>query len=332
MNFKFMYPDYLFLLFLLVPVYWLAVRTRFPFGHSSLKPHKNLKFFTFLASLLRVVLILGLASSVIALARPQLPITHKTKILDTKDVIIAADVSGSMGQSFIIPGLPVADQTEMGAGVYAIDEMANQLTDARLGLIACDTSGLYNLWPISSDHKVLDERAQWLNTYINAGNGSGDNMDGPNPSLGEAPTGCVQASADMFNAMHDASVHSRVVVIVSNGDPEMGNKRTAYLVSEYAKMHIKVILLATDQNFTSDGNSTGDVVKFVNGTHGTIIQLTDRNSIQAAIDIVKNMVASKLVLKEQVVGYRNIAGYFIGLSLIFMILYLTGVAAIKSDM
>ncbi len=331
MNVTFMNPMILYLLFLMIPIYWLAVKTKFPFGHSSLKLQKNFRFFNLWANALKVILILTLTSAIVALASPQLPITHKTKVLDTKDVILAVDVSGSMGQQFVIPGLPAANQTEMGAGVVAIDQMSNQLTDARLGLLACDTSGLYNLWPISTDHKVLDKRAQWLDTYIANNNGMGDNMDGPNLNLGETPTGCVQASADMFNAMHDSAVHSRVVVFISNGDPEMGKKRTLALVNEYRKMNIQVILLATDQNFTNDGNNKGDVVRFIKEAHGTIIQVTDLNSIQSAINQIKTMVASKLVIKEQIIGTKNIAIYFIGFSLMFSFIYLIIVALVKTD-
>ena len=310
-------PNWLLLIPIVIPVYFYALGRKSSFGQSGLSKQIKIKHSSLSTTLIKLLLSLSLMTLIIALARPQFNSWQKEQVIKTKDVIIAVDASGSMTAPMHFNGVPAEYQSKMGLGVYIVKQMASQLHHTRLGLLACDTNGLYNLWPISTNYKIVESRADWIINYTKK-QGAGDNIAGPN-QFG-MPVGCAQGSADMFDEIHDGDTTAREVIFITDAEPPMSEKRTKELVAEYHKLHIKVVMLVVNPIFGID--DVADEMRFMKMVHGTIINVKNLDNIDSAISQVKHMSASKVVIKNKVTGHFDGYPFALTLSLLMLLSYL----------
>ncbi len=315
---EFLDPGWLYSLSVLLLVFIATLKSGFKLGSSGIKWQSKFARKFSLITVLKISLFVSLVALILAMARPQITVYHKEKTLVTKDVIVAADVSGSMSQPMKLIDVPAQYSTKIGIGAYIVTRLTQNLHHTHIGLLACDTNGLYNLWPVSSNYAVVAHRANWLMQYT-LKMGAGDNMAGPNQY--GMPIGCLAGSADMFKAMHDG-VKSREVIIITDGEPPMSLNRTKQLIDQYAKMHIKVVMLLVNPSLPND--NIASMTRFVKMAHGEIVNVRNLDNINTALSFVHNLTLSRVhhVVKQS--GHLDVYPEFavLGLSLLIVSFFL----------
>src|SRR5690606_10938553 len=95
----FVYPMFLLSALLIVPILWYASRRRKAVGHSHVELHKRVRSVPLLGRIPTVLLVGFWVLVCVAMARPQLPEVGEKEVINTRDFVIATDISGSMSST-----------------------------------------------------------------------------------------------------------------------------------------------------------------------------------------------------------------------------------------
>ncbi|HAH23025.1 MAG TPA: hypothetical protein DCL77_04560 [Prolixibacteraceae bacterium] len=199
--FRFANPEYLYAL-LLIPAlmifYWYSRSQRrkalAKFGQkeilSVLMPNASsarpaIKF---------IVLLLALASAIIAIARPQFGSQLKTVKREGIELIIALDVSNSMLAEDIQP-------SRLEASKRAISQLVDKLSDDKIGLIVF-AGEAYTQLPITSDYVSAKLFLNSINTQIV-------------PTQGTAIGAAIDLGAKSFTPNFAGS---KVLIVITDGE------------------------------------------------------------------------------------------------------------------
>jgi Ca-activated chloride channel family protein len=141
---------------------------------------------------------LALAALLIALARPQKRQEKEKRIVESIDMLIAFDLSKSMEALDFSPN-------RRKVAIDTLTEFIKMRPDDRLGLVLFSGEAYLSV-PLTSDHKIL---------MSNLKNSS-------NTSL-EDGTAIGQALAVAVNHLKTSTAKSRVILLVTDGDNNMGS-------------------------------------------------------------------------------------------------------------
>lgn len=293
-NITFTHPEYLFLLFILLPIIYFWWKNKknhhIPFTISSTKGFgvKETGLAKWLPSLfvLRIVAILGL---IIALARPQsVDVSSRVKVTDGVDIVLSVDVSGSMLAKDLNPNRLEALKD------VASDFIKSRVND-RLGLVVY-ASEAYTKSPVTSDKNALLNQLSDVkyDPIIQDGTGIG-------VGLGTA-----------INRLKESPAKSRVVILMTDGvnnsgliDPLMA----ADIAKEYK---IKVYTIGIGTNGMAEMpvavNEKGDIQykkmkveideqlmkNIANRTGGKYFRATDKKTLGAIYDEINDLEKTKI--------------------------------------
>lgn len=184
----------LFLIFL----FWQN-RTRKKFADSSL-----LKFLAPNRSRSKpiiklVLIILGIASLVIALVNPKMGTKLETVKREGVDIVFAIDVSKSMDAEDIAP-------SRLEKSKQLVSQIINNLGSDRVGIIAY-AGGAYPQLPITTDYSAAKMFLQALNTDMIS-------------SQGTAISDAIELATTYYDEEQQTN---RVLVIISDGEDHEGN-------------------------------------------------------------------------------------------------------------
>jgi Ca-activated chloride channel family protein len=143
----------------------------------------------------------AIALLIVAVARPQRGLALTTLPEDGIDVVVALDVSGSMGQ-LAEPGL--GSPSKLAAAQEVIEEFVDSLEGDRVGLVTFQSRALL-LSPLTLDHVALQRQVDAVE--------SGLIVDGTAIGLG---------LAEALNLLRDSPARSRVVVLLTDGENNQG--------------------------------------------------------------------------------------------------------------
>lgn len=336
MPITFAYPQLALAVLLVVPILWLAHRRRKALGHSNVGSMSALKGVPILGRIPSLMLIAMWVLLCLALARPQLPDVGEKEVIQSRDFIIATDISGSMSSAISDPaqqqfagttgqqpqgdaGQP-AQVTRIQVAEKAIDVFVQQRQGDRVALFLFDDEVYYS-WPLSRDLKVIRYKNKGVSRY----NGGGTNFDGDGVHDKMGP---LQAAINHFKELGQAK--SKVVIMVTDGEASISEKRSQELIAAYAKYNIKLYVLGVGDSWTSGSSSTADIRKLAEATGGTVITVGNADEMRQGFATINNMEKSSVVI-QKTVSYRDIYYYFLIAALAAGLIYLLSSVVVRED-
>lgn len=318
----FLEPYYLVLIALLVPILWLGAKRRNSLGHSQVNIHMRVTGFSVLRQATGFIFALFWIAACAALARPVLPQVAERQSIETRDIVIQTDISGSMsdpveGSRQWPPPTPGAPQTptRIAAARDAVIDFVQHREGDRVALLFFNDESFYG-WPLSRDLSVVLRRVQDIDRYVTGGT----NFD--------SPRGAVQGAIDHFREMSDAQ--SRVLILVTDGEASMDRQRSQELVRQIAELNIRVYVLGVGPGWVSNSAMTRDLRRVVEAVNGTIIPVGNDAQMRAAFDTINQLERSS-VLIERSVTHLEIYGLFAIAAAILLLCYLAIGALILED-
>ncbi len=206
----------LIVLLFLFNLYWKRKKQR-EFGDvelvKKLSPEKSV-----FKSVLKVsVLLLGLASLIIALANPKIGTKMETVKREGIDIVFAIDVSKSMLAEDMAPNR--LDKTKQ-----IVSQIINQLGSDRIGMVAYAGSA-FPVLPITTDYGVAKMYLQGMNTDMVSSQGT---------SLEDA----IKLSANFFDK---GNATNKLIILVSDGEDHSEGYEGA--IEKAVKVKAKIITI-----------------------------------------------------------------------------------------
>ncbi|TBW27057.1 VWA domain-containing protein [Gramella sp. KN1008] len=201
------------ILFFLFLIFWQN-RTRKKFADSSLlrflAPNRSRS-----KPVIKLILIiLGLASLVIALVNPKMGTKLETVKREGVDIVFAIDVSKSMDAEDIAP-------SRLEKSKQLVSQILNTLGSDRVGIIAY-AGGAYPQLPITTDYSAARMFLQALNTDMIS-------------SQGTAISDAIELATTYYD---DEQQTNRVLFIISDGEDHEGNVED--ITQQAAEMGIRI--------------------------------------------------------------------------------------------
>jgi hypothetical protein len=315
MPIQFVDQQYFLLLILLVPLllFWHLRQPRL--GHSRLSVHSSLPNLRLVSKLPAISLALAMIAIVCALARPVTYNTIETQTVDSRDIVVAVDNSGSMdsqiststncgGDIGICKGLP-ANPKKIDLARAAVKYLIGQRKGDFIAITSFDDN-MYYYWPLSDDQHVLQLRADNL-TYT----GGGTNFDGP--AADASGIGPIQAAINLLTKYGKAK--TKIFIMVTDGGSTISPDRMVALQTAMEQLGVHMYVLGVGDDWVGNDSSTQDLRTFVNGLHGTIINAGNPQELQAGIDAISKMEPSHFTI-ERAVKFDDKYLYFIAAALV----------------
>ena len=241
-NYEFYHPWFLLLL-LLIPLLWWLKNFRLEAAPRFRMPHASsvdtiTTFKTVLLKILPYLKYIGLASLVIALARPRGILSEEEVKAEGIDIILVMDLSSSMlAQDFKPDRLTVSK------------EMAKRFIDKRqydrIGLVLFAGES-FTQSPLTTDHKVLKE----FMSNIESG-------------MLEDGTAIGMGLASAVNRLKDSEAESKVVILLTDGVNNAGYIKPMTAAEIAKQIGVKVYTIGVG----SMGNALSPISRRNNGQY-----------------------------------------------------------------
>ncbi len=317
----FLCPYYLGLIALLAPIFWFAGRRRNAVGHSQVGIHMRMASRSVLRQVSSILLALFWVAACAALARPVVPQTSQTETIETRDIVIQTDISGSMNEP-VEANRPIAPSsgsprilTRIAAARAAVTEFVRQRQGDRIALLLFNDESFF-CWPLSRDLQVVERRVQLIDRYVTGGT----NFDSPN--------GAIQGALDHIREMSDA--RTRVLILVTDGEAYMDRRRSDDLVRQIRELDIRLYVLGVGQGWVNNSPLTHDLRRVVEAVSGSVIPIGDDAQMRAAFATINQLERSSVQV-ERSVTYLEIYELFAGAAAFLLLAYLAFAALILED-
>jgi Ca-activated chloride channel family protein len=333
-------PEFFALALLLVPIIWLAGKRRGTLGHTQVGLHTRLRTVPLLGRVPSTLLIAFWLVLVAALAGPQLTEYSEKTTVKTRNYLLDVDVSGSMDSKLTVknqqdftPAKPAAttdgaqaqepkpptraDAAQAGAALFV--ESPSRKGD-RVGLMLFNDQPYY-VWPLTLDLETI-KRKLYLIVKYNAG---GTNFSGPDES--NQNIGGIQGGINHLLEITKPD-ETRVLIMVTDGEDSINEKRFGELVALLKKEHIKLYVLGVGESWGS--GTKPDLQRLAEEAGGLVIPVGDTQAMQdgfATIDRLEKTTAQV----DPVISQRDISEWFLGLAVILALLYLGSIVLVRDD-
>lgn len=329
--FQFVYPAVLALSLVAIPVLWLRKRRQTALAHPQVGMHTSLKGTPLLARLPGFFLTMAIVALAAALSMPVVPETKTTENIQTREIVIAVDMSGSMFSGVFAPqpppnsvgvryddkGAPQPYQP-IDAAVDATYTFVEKRTGDRVALFVFDDDTYWH-WPLTDDLKIVLRKAKLLN----ARSGGGTNFEGP--TANDPKSGPFQAG--IVHIREFGKAKSRVLILVSDGESSISQQRMNELQAQLTELNMKVYMLGVGSSYTNgaENSSTKDVREFMSrlstaGLGGRIFAVGNAAEMQNAFDTI-NSLEKSTVEKETTVTFKPIYPVFVLASVLCLLLF-----------
>ncbi|MGE3261123.1 MAG: VWA domain-containing protein [Bacteriovoracia bacterium] len=308
---------YLYALLLIFPIALLLfVALRHPASRAVLQfptAHRRLKlalgqlllpiWFPFFLRLLGILFLL------IALARPQTSTSHQRRISEGIDVMVALDVS----QSMTIEDVGEDDKNRLDLAKETVKKFIAGRKDDRIGFLVFSGEAI-TLCPPTLDYDyLLSSVAQADVNQLKDGTAIGDAM------------------ATSVNRLKDSAAKSRVVILITDGDNNMGSIApltageiaVGYGIKIYAIALGKEGLVSYPDYVTFFGvtkkihrqtNSTINptlLMKIAEETGGKFFRADDSDSMQRVFDEINKLERNQVETKDRVIWEEHFQKFLV---------------------
>lgn len=299
----FVYPQFLLAIVFAVPLIWLAARRRYSVGHTQVSLHMRVSGSSWLARLTMFTLCCTWISACIALARPQVTEFAEMQMVQTRDFIIQADVSGSM--SAVLPNSN--GRTRIVAARDAVIDFVRQRDGDRVALLLFSDETFYS-WPLSRDLAVVERRAMQMGRYVSGGT----NFD--------TESGAFFGAFSHFREMSQA--RTRVLILVTDGEASIHTQRSQAIINQLRELNVRLYVLGVGDSWVANSRLTHDLRHVVETAGGTLISIGNEDEMRAAFSTIGELEKSFIDI-ERSVTHRDVYWAFALAALFCALLYLT---------
>jgi Ca-activated chloride channel family protein len=264
-----------------------------------------------------VVLILALASLIMALVNPKMGTKMETIKREGIDIVFAVDVSKSMLAEDVAP-------SRLEKTKQLVSQIINQLGNDRIGIVAYAGSA-FPVLPITTDYGVAKMFLQSMNTNMVSSQGT---------SLDEA----INLSGTFFDKSNKTS---KLVILISDGEDHSEGAEDA--AAEANKMGMKIITIGVGtpkggpiplkqngvvQSFKRDQNNEVVITKLnaesleaiAKATKGMYINGNQTKAVLEKIKKALDTIQKTEFEATQMANYQSQFQWFIGLSILLLVL------------
>lgn len=330
---------------LLLPLPWLIARRKGHLGFTNSRLFETIRGGRFLHLVPLVLLVCGFAALAIALARPQLVHVRSTETFKSRDILVAVDISGSMGGQFgkVPPSVigeteldkdypgksqEQADKNKTGVDPYGnytrigerrIDNAQSAVLDFvrsrylakandRIGIFVFDTDQYWS-WPLTHDLKMIYRKVR----FADAGLGGGTNFARePSP---------VDAAAEHFDEMGKSV--TKVLIMVTDGEDRIYPEDFERLVSMASKYNLKIYVIGV---FEDDGQAA-DILSLAQATGGTAFRAGNPTDLKNCFETIDKMERSTVNV-ENSTEREELFYYFAAAAVLLFLLAALGEAIV----
>ena len=335
----FMYPLWLLAL-LVLPLPWFYLRRR---EHL---PHSNVGMLARVGGgwLRRVPLAaftIGLGLLIVCLARPQVREDAGSQTIMSRDIIVAVDISGSMGSPFDgdippiekgknpqldkeLPPLPPRSDAERyrdpQGGHRRVDAAQNAVlrfvrfrferaAGDRMGIEVFDTQARWS-WPLTDDLKMIYRKGM----FVDAGLGGGTSL----------PV-AIQAAIEHFDERGQAA--AKVMILVTDGEDYIDDSTQSSLVKNLKSRGITLYVIGVGDDLAAGG---ADIFRLAKSAGGATFGVRNAQEMAKCFDSIDALERSPVQV-QLTPHFRDIFQYFAIAGLIFVCIALLGEAVIVSN-
>lgn len=288
-------PEYLFLLFILVPtIFWYIWKMRESDASLQISSHQTIRnfpkslriYFLHVPFILRLITITLL---IIALARPQTSNQWRKESTEGIDIMMALDISGTMLAEDLKPN-------RLEAAKNVATEFILARPNDNIGLVVFAGES-FTQCPLTTDHAVL------INLFKSVTYGMID--DGTAIGLG---------LANAVNRIKDSQTKSKVIILLTDGSNNRGDispttaadiaktfgmRVYAIGVGSHGQVRIPVPTpLGTQYQMMDSEFDETTLKKIAQVTGGEYFRATDNNSLRAIYQQIDEMEKTKIRVQE----------------------------------
>ncbi len=199
----------------------------------------------------------------IGIAGPRLTQYSDKETVDTREIVIMVDTSGSMTtplqnrdqQDFVQqsggtpkPDTAQADQrpaTRANAARMGVKMFVDSRQGDRIALLLFDDQ-VYQACTFTGDLRILNKKLPLIDQY----QGGGTNFDGPNPDNPNSNIGAIQGAINHF---HEAGRGTKapILIMVTDGEDSINAKRFVELGEQIKAMGIHMYVLGVGESWTN---------------------------------------------------------------------------------
>ncbi|HJY88286.1 MAG TPA: VWA domain-containing protein [Candidatus Acidoferrales bacterium] len=332
------------LLLILIPVPWLMLRRKGFLGHSNVRLTAGMAGSTILYRLPLAFLSISFALLVVSLAQPQRLHVESEQTIKARDIMIAVDISGSMGSPFdgeipklepdpeLDKALPPAPPQKRRGPENPNEFRGNRRIDAaqwavlsfirdrwkanagdRVGIIVFDSAPYYS-WPLTHDLRQIYRKGQFVGEGLGGGTNFGDSKPGP-----------IDAAADHFDELGKAT--TKVLIMVTDGEDNISEMTKSRLKSVLQSRGISFYVVGVGQTLAE---RDVDIIRFAEDVGGKVFRVENTTELEAGFKTIDKM--ERTVISVTVSNrHEEMFFYFAGAAVIFLLLGLVAAALILNE-
>jgi Ca-activated chloride channel homolog len=280
---------------------------------TSLSIQKDLPRFQLIGLVSQALFLISMLATNLWLAEPVIPVSNETRTLETRDIFIAVDKSGSM-DSRIVDNEGNLHDRKIDAAAQAVKFFVARRTGDRVGLSVFDDN-TYMHWPMTDNLKIILKKADLIAQY----SGGGTNF--------ESPTGPIQTALDHWKEYGRAK--TKVLIMVSDGEAPISDERMVELSKQMRTLGGKIYLIGIGETWTDPAKAGESQVqaikKLVADLNGRIFAAADEKQMLDAVATIDALEKSDVKV-EVVTTYRDVSFYFALVACLFLLLFFASVA------
>lgn len=270
---------------------------------------------------------LMMASLIIALAGPQRYQSEATETVMGRDIVLAVDISGSMGAK-----MPNKPQGERPKGYYdqpVAPHMANSeqvyrridaaqdalmlFVNQRHEMHAGDCVGLFLFddsprlaWPLTNDLRQIGRKGNWLPYgFLN------ERVMGSGTNFGDKGYGPIEGGVD--HMLEYGQSPARVLILVTDGDEKMSDSLRSRLASMLAKNNVRFYVIGVGETLARENV---DIIQFANSIEGKVFRVENAGDLEKCFDTINQMEQGPIKVSSFNV-FQELYPYVLALAMLF---------------
>ncbi len=318
---RFVHPEIGVVILIILALLWLVSKRRVAtVGHSELGIHKKL-LMPIAGRIPTIIFSAMWLMIVIAAGQPELITAGEKQPVLARNIVIAVDNSGSMGDLIVengdggtTGGDRVLKSDAARAGVKYFIE---QRPDDRIALLTFDDQVYYD-WPLTTDHDYL----LGMLGAIKANISGGTNFDGPTGPYSKV--GAIEGA--IIHLRETETLAGKIVIIVTDGQDSISEERRIQLENELVEQNISLYVLGVGW----EDSETTDLATLVHDIGGKVLLVSDAQSmLEGFLEIDKiEKVTTFITVRET---HHDFYQWFVYAAILLFVVYLVSATYARQD-